>query len=186
MAEEQQLRPMANLLAAMREGAAVLEMRPEEFIYIDRDCEYFKTVIQQIQGIADLIAGQVHWGLGESNTSMVSAGTVVDRFKLKAKGAADRNAVWEVMEQHFKIVEDIQEIHRIARDRMMEADSEFAATFSQLNETLPDRGPAPRTPEEALEALGRMPGVLGELYGPASSTPSSSPWPGVPMPGADR
>ncbi|MBF6139485.1 hypothetical protein IU444_01275 [Nocardia farcinica] len=132
---------MANLLNAVREGSATVEMKPEDFVYIDRDCEYFKAAIQKIQGIADLISAQQPWGLGEENQDLVSAGTVVNRFRQKAKGAGDDNSVWQVMEEHYRIVEDIQEVHRIARERMMQADSSFAAEFNRLNETLPQRAP---------------------------------------------
>ncbi|WP_040797159.1 hypothetical protein [Nocardia higoensis] len=186
MSDEALVRPMANLLAAVREGAATVSMKPEDFIYIDRDCEYFKDVIRSIQITMDSVSRESRWGLGEANTKMVSAGTVVTRFKEKANGAGGGNSVYQIMEQHLKIVEDIQEVHRIARERMMEADSEFASSFNELNETLPDRGPVERTPEQALEALGRMPGVIGDLYGSAPSSTVPSLWPGIPLPGGDQ
>ncbi|WP_067859589.1 hypothetical protein [Nocardia shimofusensis] len=186
MTDSEAPRPMANLLAAVREGGATVAMNPENFIYIDRDCEYFKGVINRITMIADAVSLQSHWGLGEGNTKMVSGRTLVDRFKGKANGSADGNSVWQIMQDHLRIVEDIQEFHRIARERMMQADSDFAAEFNRLNETLPDRGPAERTPEQALEALGRMPGVLGDLYGSAPSATTPSLWPGVPLPGVGQ
>ncbi|WP_141691966.1 hypothetical protein [Nocardia brasiliensis] len=135
-------RPMANLLDAVRGGHATVEMTPEDFVYIDRDCEYFKRVIRRIQSLAEQIARQDSWGLGETTKNMVSGQTVVDRFRQKAKQASDGNDVYTIMEQHYKIVEDIQEVHKSARERMMQADSEFAASFTQLNETLPERPPA--------------------------------------------
>ncbi|TQM31835.1 hypothetical protein [Nocardia bhagyanarayanae] len=141
MSDDQTPRPMANLLSAVRDGSVSVEMKPEEFIYIDRDCEYFKDCIRQIQTIMDQVSRQDGWGLGEKNDEMVSAQTLVDRFKKKARGAEDGNAVYEIMNHHFRIVEDIQETHRIARERMMQADSDFAAEFTRLNETLPERPP---------------------------------------------
>ncbi|MBF6354389.1 hypothetical protein IU449_07515 [Nocardia higoensis] len=179
-------RPMANMLSAVTEGAVSFSMQPEDFVYVDRDCEYFKVAIRQIQRIASEISEQGHWGLGERVRELVSAQTVVDRFKKKAQQSAGGNNVWEVMEQHYQIVEDIQSFYRVARERIMQSDSEFAAQFTQLSETLPDRGPAERTPEQALEALGRMPGVLGDLYGSAPSATTPSLWPGVPLPGAGQ
>jgi len=177
---------MANLLSTVRDGSASVSMTPENFVYIDRDCEHFKRLIRRIQTLANEVSLQEGWGLGEGNSKMVSAEAVVSRFKTKARGAADQNSVYDVLEQHYRIVEDIQEVHRIARDRMMQADSEFAAQFSELNETLPNKEPVKRTPEEALEALGRLPGVLGDLYGPTSTPTSASPWPGFPWPGASQ
>ncbi|WP_051186446.1 hypothetical protein [Nocardia tenerifensis] len=133
---------MENLVNAAREGQLAVQMKPEDFVYIDRDCDYFKRTIQRIQRIAEEVSGQPSWGLGESNRQMVSAGTVVDRFKGKAKTAKDGNDVYAVMEQHYKIVEDIQTTYRSVRERMMQADSNFAAEFTRLNETLPERPPA--------------------------------------------
>ncbi|MGX1778023.1 hypothetical protein ACWIGW_38365 [Nocardia brasiliensis] len=136
-------RPMANLLTAAREGQVTVEMTPEDFVYIDRDCRFFKDAIRDIQKVADSIQRQDHWGLGEQVDRLVSATTLVDRFRKKANGAADGNSIWQIMEQHHQIVEDIQEVHRVIRERMMQADSAFAEKFNLLNETLPERPPVP-------------------------------------------
>ncbi|CAM4278181.1 hypothetical protein NONI108955_18575 [Nocardia ninae] len=135
-------RPMANMISAVRDGQATVEMKPEDFVYIDRDCEYFKGVIRQIQGLAEQVSRQPSWGLGEENDEMVSGRTVVERFKQKAKLAGEGNDVYSIMNQHYKIVEDLQEVHRAARERMMQADSNFASEFTHLNATLPERPPA--------------------------------------------
>ncbi|WP_245676059.1 hypothetical protein [Nocardia niwae] len=134
-------RPMANILNAAQGGQLGIQMSAEDFIYIDRDCEYFKISIRKIQASMDLVSAQDHWGLGEGNGDMVSAKTLVDRFKQKAKGADDRNSVHQIMEDHYRIVEDIQEVHRLARDLIMQADSDFAEAFNRLNTTLPERPP---------------------------------------------
>ncbi|MGK8490373.1 hypothetical protein [Nocardia asiatica] len=135
-------RPMGNMLNAAREGQLGIQMSAEDFVYIDRDCEYFKNAIRTIQRSMDLVSQQERWGLGEGIDDMVSGQTLVDRFKKKARGAEDRNSVHQVMEDHYRIVEDIQEVHRIVRDRMMQADSDFAADFTRLNTSLPERPPA--------------------------------------------
>ncbi|WP_327119800.1 hypothetical protein OHB12_14545 [Nocardia sp. NBC_01730] len=136
-------RPMANMLAAAREGQLGIQMMPEDFIYIDRDCEYFKDVIQKIQRSMDVVSQQEHWGVGEGNNEMISARTIVDRFRKKARGAEDRNSVYQVMDDHYRIVEDIQAVYRTVRDRMIQADSNFAAEFNRLNTSLPERPPVP-------------------------------------------
>ncbi|QXN95441.1 hypothetical protein KV110_10125 [Nocardia iowensis] len=148
---------MSNMISAAREGQLAVEMKPEDFIYIDRDCEYFKRTIQRIQTIADGVSNQPNWGLGETNNQMVSAGTVVDRFKTKAKLTKDGNDVFAIMEQHYKIVEDIQAVYRLARERMMQADTEFASEFTRLNETLPERPPVqlPAGPYLLPDGTGR-------------------------------
>ncbi|MEU1994671.1 hypothetical protein ABZ511_09500 [Nocardia gamkensis] len=138
----QSLRPMTNVLNAAREGQLGIQMSAEDFVYIDRDCEYFKIAIRSIQRSMDFVSRQPHWGLGEGNDDLVSGKTLVDRFKEKARGAKDLNSVHQIMEDHYRIVEDIQEVHRLARDRIMQADSDFAADFNRLNATLPERPPA--------------------------------------------
>ncbi|WP_040780593.1 hypothetical protein [Nocardia pneumoniae] len=134
-------RPMANILNAAQEGKLGIRMSAEDFIYIDRDCEYFKDAIRKVQRSMDLVSRQEHWGLGESNGDMVSARTLVDRLRKKARGAEDRNSVHQIMEEHFRIVEDIQAVHRIVRDRMMQVDNKFAADINRLSTTLPERPP---------------------------------------------
>lgn len=146
MSDETAPRPMGNMLNAATEGRIAVAMTPEEFINLDRDCELFKGVIRQIQGIAEAISEQDHWGLGEGNDRLTSARAMVGRYKVKAKGAPDGNGVHEIMEQHYLIVEDIQNTYRLMRDRMMQADSEWAAAFHSLNETLPERPLATAVP----------------------------------------
>ena len=142
MSDEPPPRPMANMLNAANEGQLSVQMKPEEFVYLERDCEHFKKLIRRIQRIADDVSVQDHWGLGEANDELISARALVGRYKVKAKGAPDGNGVYEIMEQHYQIVEDIQNVYRIMRDQMMQADSEWAAAFNSLSETLPDRPPA--------------------------------------------
>lgn len=142
MSDEPAPRPMANMLAAATEGQISVQMTPEDFIYLDRDCEHFKQVIRDIQSLAEEVSEQSHWGLGEANDDMTSARAMVGRYKVKAKGAPDGNSVYEIMEQHYRIIEDIQNTYRLMRDQMMQADSDWAAEFTAQNETLPQRPPA--------------------------------------------
>ncbi|WP_431939828.1 hypothetical protein [Nocardia grenadensis] len=142
MSDEPAPRPMANMLDAATNGQTSVQMTPEDFIYLERDCQFFKDQIVRIQGSAEEISQQDHWGLGEANDDLTSARAMVGRYKVKAKGAPDGNGVWEIMDQHYKIVDDIQNVFRIMRDQMMQADSEFAAAFNSLNESLPERPPA--------------------------------------------
>ncbi|MEV0047019.1 hypothetical protein AB0H60_26620 [Nocardia rhamnosiphila] len=145
MSDNSAPRPMANMLAAASEGQIAVQMTPEDFIYLDRDCENFKLLITNIETIADDISRQDVWGLGEANDRLTSARAMVGRYKVKGRGAPDGNGVYEIMEQHYRIVEDIQNVFRIMRDQMMQADSEWAATFNSLSETLPERPPVAPT-----------------------------------------
>ncbi|WP_327148895.1 hypothetical protein [Nocardia sp. NBC_01329] len=141
MSDEPAPRPMTNMLAAATDGQVAVQMTPEDFIYLDRDCDYFKNAIQDIQRVAEEISEQDYWGLGEANDELYSARAMVGRYKVKAKGAPDGNGVYEIMEQHYRIVEDIQNTFRIMRDQMMQADSDWAAEFTAKSETLPQRPP---------------------------------------------
>ncbi|MFG3614899.1 hypothetical protein [Nocardia sp. NPDC047654] len=157
MGDDQPTRPMANLVTAAREGNVAVQMTAEDFVYIDRDCDYFKRTIRRIQMMMDEVSRQPSWGLGETDQKLVSGSTLVDRFKDKARGAADNNSVYAILDDHYRIVEDIQEVHRIARDRMMQADSNFAAEFERLNTTLPERPPVqrPAGPVSLPDGTGR-------------------------------
>ncbi|MBF6226762.1 hypothetical protein IU470_16830 [Nocardia abscessus] len=132
---------MANMLGAAQEGQFSVAMKAEDFIYIERDCNYFKDAIRRIQVIMNEVGRHDQWGLGEKTDGMVSANTLVDRFKKKANMADDRNSVSEILDDHYRIVEDIQATYKIVRDRMMQSDSEFAADFNRLYATLPERPP---------------------------------------------
>lgn len=142
MSDDPPPRPMANMLTAANEGQISVQMTPEDFIYLDRDCQHFKDQIERIQILADQISKQDVWGLGEANDHLISSRAMVGRWKVKARGAPDGNSVYSIMEQHYQIIDDIQCVFRAMRDRMMEADSEFAAAFNSLDATLPDRPPA--------------------------------------------
>ncbi|WP_454196145.1 hypothetical protein [Nocardia sp. Marseille-Q1738] len=144
MSDDNTPRPMANMISAAREGQLAVEMKAEDFIYLDRDCNFFKEAIRNIQTTVADVARADHWGLGEKVEGMVSAGTLVDRFRTKANGAADGNSVYQILDHHYRIVEDIQETYKIVRDRMMQVDSDFAAEFNKLNTTLPERPPVQR------------------------------------------
>src|SRR5688572_17422392 len=99
---------MANMISAAREGQLGIEMKAEDFVYIDRDCNFFKEAIRDIQTTVADIAREEKWGLGEKIDGMVSATTVVERFRMKANGATDGNSVYKILEDHYRIVEDIQ------------------------------------------------------------------------------
>ena len=141
MSDEPVPRPMTNLINAANDGQVSVQMTPEEFIYLDRDCDTFKTTILQIQRLAEEVSIQDTWGLGEANDALISARAMVGRYKVKAKGAPDGNGVWEIMRQHYLIVEDIQNVYRTIRDRIMQADDEWAAAYNSLSASLPERPP---------------------------------------------
>ncbi|WP_225727129.1 MULTISPECIES: hypothetical protein [unclassified Nocardia] len=154
-------RPLANILKEVQDGHVTIKLSPEDFVNIDRDCESFKDIIRKIREKATRIYATGSWGLGENSSNawggvghavegtkeLVSSDTLVNRFKTKAQN--DPNSLYEIMDQHMKIVEDIQNAHRIVRDRMVESDANFAAAFKTANEA-PDTRPKVEPP--ALES----------------------------------
>lgn len=135
-------RPLQGLLTEVQEGRLTLSMNnnpnykdrmranAEEFIYIERDCEGFKLLIRELQVIAREISEHDPWGLGEHDGILTSAGILVGRFRGKGKGAD--NSVHAILEQHYQIANDLQEIHRIIAQRYVAVDEEFAARYNEL------------------------------------------------------
>ncbi|MGO4648816.1 hypothetical protein AB4305_28250 [Nocardia sp. 2YAB30] len=140
-------RPLAHLIGAARDGGLLVRMDPEQFVNIDRDCEFFKAQIQKIQRIMADVAALDDWGLGEryhgkDGKELVSGKTMVKRYREKARGST--NSVYEVMESHYQVVEDIQTLFRTIRDRYTQQDAEWGARYRDLETTLPQQPPAPQ------------------------------------------
>ncbi|MEV4239063.1 hypothetical protein AB0J47_28230 [Nocardia sp. NPDC049737] len=113
-----------------------VRVNADEFVYIERDCEAFKEEIRDLQRIAQSISDREHWGLGETTDGMTSAATLVARFRGKAKivnPATDTdNNVYDILQQHYQIVDDIQNLHRTIAQKYVEQDQEFAARYNEL------------------------------------------------------
>ncbi|TLG17946.1 hypothetical protein FEK35_02150 [Nocardia cyriacigeorgica] len=144
-------RPLEGLITEVREGRLSVDfgagspdavrVNAEEFVYIDRDCEGFKLLIRQLQRTAQDVADREKWDLGEANPDLGSARTLVSRYRSKAMGAGDKNSVYEILEEHHRIVEDIQTLHREIAQRYLETDEGFASRYNELTATLPPPGP---------------------------------------------
>lgn len=157
MSEEAAPRPLEGLLNEARDGRLSVDLgagspdsvrvNAEEFVYMERDCEGFKLLIQALQRSAQEIHDRDKWDLGESAKGMVAASTMVDRFRSKAKGADDGNSVFQILEEHYKIVSDIQELHRLVAQKYMETDESFAARYNELMAAAPPSVPLVAPPE---------------------------------------
>ncbi|MBF6437877.1 hypothetical protein [Nocardia cyriacigeorgica] len=151
MSDDAPPRPLEGLLTEVREGRLsvnfgagapdAVRVNAEEFVYIDRDCEGFKLTIQELQSIAKEISLREKWDLGEAHPDLGSAKTLVSRYRAKADGAGDGNSVHAILEQHYQIVCDIQQLHREIAQRYLETDEGFAARYNELTATLPPPGP---------------------------------------------
>lgn len=145
---------MPNLITEVREGRLGLRIEPEEFVYIDRDCERFKMLIRRMQREAEAISQieNAQWGIGADKSMLTSAQTLVTRFREKGKGSD--NSVFAVLEQHYHIVDDIQTLHREIRQRYEQADADFAARVSNLLSRLPEQ-PTPIDPVQSKPGVGQ-------------------------------
>ncbi|MBF6174656.1 hypothetical protein [Nocardia blacklockiae] len=119
----------------------------EKFVYIDRDCTFFKDSIRKIQQRMTLIAQQQHWGLGEGHVAdgdrdLISAKTMVGRWRQKAHGSP--NSVHAVLESHWQTVDDFQTLFRTIRENITGVDTDAAAHYRDLEATLPQQNPAPQ------------------------------------------
>jgi hypothetical protein len=140
MADDAQPSPLANLITEAREGRLKVRMEPEEFARIDHECENFKElIIRDIQRTMTSISQIETWGIGDHTSSqLTSAPIMAKRFREKAQGGSD--SFYDVLEQHYRIVEDIRLLHEEIRNRFMEQDEQWAARF-QAELTSLERGP---------------------------------------------
>ncbi|MEV6339474.1 hypothetical protein [Nocardia vinacea] len=134
--------PLASAIKDAQDGKLTVSFSNEvrvnadEFVYIERDCKAFKKEIRDLQQIAVAISDRKHWGLGETTDGMTSAATLVARFRGKAKivnpATDSANNVFDILQQHYEIVDDIQTLHRTIAQKYIEQDQEFAARYNEL------------------------------------------------------
>lgn len=157
MSEDEPPRPLEGLLAQAREGSLsvdlgagastdAIRLNAEEFVYMERDCEGFKLLIEDLQRIAEDIADREKWDLGEKNQHLPSAEILVGRFRSKANYSEDGNDVFAILDEHYRIVEDIQELHRVIAQKYMETDDAFAARYNELMAGAPPSVPLAAPP----------------------------------------
>ncbi|MBF6424637.1 hypothetical protein IU440_08075 [Nocardia cyriacigeorgica] len=136
---------LAGLITEANEGRLSVRVSQDvrvdadEFVYIDRDCQSFKDLIRILQRTATEISDQEKWGLGEDKDPLSSASVLVSRFREKAKGS--ENSVHAILEEHYKIVDEIQQLHKAIAQRYIDTDEAFAARYNQLTAELPPPGP---------------------------------------------
>ncbi|NEW30635.1 hypothetical protein [Nocardia cyriacigeorgica] len=145
MSDETTPGPFSGLITEATEGRLSTQLNgdvrvnAEEFVYIDRDCQAFKDLIVDLQEIARTVSDQAKWGLGEDKDPLSSASILVSRFREKAKGSD--NSIHAILEEHYKIVDEIQQLHKAIAQRYIDTDETFAARYNQLVAELPPPGP---------------------------------------------
>jgi hypothetical protein len=138
--------PLASLITEAQNGNLSVSfsqdvvVNADEFAYIIRDCKAFKTEITNLQLLAKDIASTPNWGLGEVNPALSSAQKLVSRFRSKAMKAglstdSDDN-IYDILDQHYKIVDDLQTLHQTIADNYSQHDADFAAEFKKKQANL--------------------------------------------------
>lgn len=139
--------PLASLIEQAKSGnlsagfSDNVTVNADEFAYIERDCEAFKTVIAELQDAARQISNRENWGLGENTDRLNSAHILVGRFRGKAAivnpSTDSDNNVHDILEQHYKIVDDLQILHRTIAQKYRDTDAAFAAEYDRLMANMP-------------------------------------------------
>ncbi|OXR39635.1 hypothetical protein B7C42_08298 [Nocardia cerradoensis] len=139
--------PLASSLTDANNGKLTvgfsdnIRVNADEFVYIERDCQAFKEEIQDLQQMAQTISRREHWGLGETTEGLESAKILVGWFRGKAKivdATRDTsNNVYDILQQHYDIVDQIQQLHRTIAQKYVETDQEFAAEYNALMANTP-------------------------------------------------
>lgn len=147
MADEGAQSPLKSLIDAGRDGQLSVRMTPEDFAKLDRECGNFMEVIRDIQADVKQISGTATWGFGDHPGSpLTSAPTMANRFRAKSDGHPGGDDFYTVLDEHWRAVEDIRQLHATIRDRFIAQDADFAARFkaeiARLDQ-LPDRNGQP-------------------------------------------
>lgn len=129
-------RPFQSYINEAKEGRLTVKMDPEEFVYMDRDCEAMKLLIRSLQASTKEIRDSENWWGTRDKTDLVSASVMEIRLREKAKDSDNGNDINTIMEEHYKYIEDIQEVHKVIREKMMAADKDFAARFNAKAQSL--------------------------------------------------
>ncbi|MGY0497318.1 hypothetical protein ACWZHB_02320 [Nocardia sp. FBN12] len=114
-------------------GSGALTMRPAEFAGIDAACDELLRAITRIRALAVEVGERGQWGLGEDNARLISASTLVAR--LRSLAGAKENSIAATLDAHSRIIEDIRQLFRGARDRIVHADQEWTGQFNSMEST---------------------------------------------------
>ncbi|GAB2691755.1 hypothetical protein [Nocardia thraciensis] len=147
--------PLASLITDAQDGNLTVSfsdqvvVNADEFVYIERDCQAFKQEIQALQRIATSISEREKWGLGELTEGLNSASTLVGRFRGKAMSRGSdsdtANNVYDILQQHYDIVDEIETLHRTIAQKFIETDQAFAAEYNRLMADKPKSLIGPQT-----------------------------------------
>ncbi|WP_410875051.1 hypothetical protein [Nocardia sp. A7] len=123
-------------------GSGALMVRPAEFAGIDDACEELLRVIARIRTLAVEVGEHTQWGLGDGNARLISACTLVTR--LRSLAGAKANSIASTLDAHSQIVEDIRQVFRGARDRIVHADEEWAGRIHSMESIAAQSIPTPQ------------------------------------------
>lgn len=158
--------PLASLIQEAQNSNLTVRFSPDvvvnadEFAYIERDCQAFKDEIQRLQGFATQISRREKWGLGEDNEKLALAKALVTWFRGKAASGVSgdidsANNAWDILQQHYDIIDDIQKLHHTIAQKYVEQDAAFAAEYKKLTANMPKSPIGQSIPATATPELGK-------------------------------
>ncbi|MFE3545400.1 hypothetical protein ACFXK0_20760 [Nocardia sp. NPDC059177] len=121
---------ISELVTQAENGNLSLDADPAAFVALEKAMSTRIVQLGVIQQKIRKVAEQEIWGLGESSAVLTSAQTLVRRFREKADGGPN-NAV-AVLESHLTAADELRTLFRTIRQRLEEADADFAAKFKEL------------------------------------------------------
>lgn len=139
--------PLASLITAAQNGQLSVSystdvvVNADEFAYIERDCKAFKEELRKMQASAQSISDQSDWGLGEHEDRLISAKTLVPRFRSKAakvNTTDSDNNLFDLFQKHYQIIDDYQTLHHTIAQQYCEQDEKFAAEYKRLMANMPN------------------------------------------------
>ncbi|NMN97808.1 hypothetical protein [Antrihabitans stalactiti] len=121
-----------ELAGEARAGSLSVALNPTEFSALDAACVAFKDAIRGVQ-VTMQQAGRAgaQWGLGEDNGRLSSAIDLVAKYRELATG--DSNSMHAVLEEHYKVAQEMQTLFQVIRDDYIRTDEEFAAKWREMN-----------------------------------------------------
>ncbi len=122
--------PIKELITHAENGDLSLEADPAAFVALEKAMTERMLQLRLVQQSLRKVADQEAWGIGEASSRLTSAQTIVRRFREKAAGGPN-NAV-DTLQSHYLAAEEMRTLFRTIRARLVEADEQFAATFTKL------------------------------------------------------
>ncbi|WP_167475839.1 MULTISPECIES: hypothetical protein [Nocardia] len=123
--------PFSSYIQEAKSGALSVRMDPAGFVAIDTACQNLITELIAAQTVAQQIAYNETWGLGEdAGAKFTSAAELVRMFQ--EKGVGGPNNAYDTLTDYISVAQDIKSLFKTICDSYVRADAEFAAKMREL------------------------------------------------------